>query len=325
MSITRAVPIKASSGTWSIAAPVATKCIGASMCVPLCAPIEYTDSVSLSPFRMSFRKSNFMGASPAYPGVVAGSSVAVTSIHPSPLSSLVPGSWEAHPTTRASNVHVFSVCGTVVLEDSLMSQVTPRGTRDRRRRLQSRKLALEQRRRHEVPAALRHALREERAVPREIHKPHIHGATGAQQVAIAPLERGTRDDEADSCALRFAQSGRDLAEPAVAVGVGQRYPSGHALHIVRWMQVIAFDELDVERASELRSDQALAGAADAHHHVEPSVHSADQVAPIVYHRGIRGYRAGPHAQRRRRPNHAAVVPVAIGMFVMVAVGVSLRF
>src|SRR2546426_6668801 len=58
----------------------------------LCAPIEYTDSVSLSPFRMSFRKSNFMGASPAYTGVVAGSSVAVTSIQPCALSSLVPGS-----------------------------------------------------------------------------------------------------------------------------------------------------------------------------------------------------------------------------------------
>src|SRR2546430_9030599 len=36
--------------------------------------------------------------------------------------------------------------------------------------------------------------------------------------------------------------------------VAQRYPSGHALHIVRWMQVITFDEPDVERASELRSE-----------------------------------------------------------------------
>src|SRR5438445_12015626 len=87
---------------------------------------------------MSFRKSNFMGASPAYTGVVAGSSVAVTSIHPSPLSSLVPGSRGAHPTTRTSNVHVSSVCGTVVLKDSLMSQVTPRGSIVRRRSLQER-------------------------------------------------------------------------------------------------------------------------------------------------------------------------------------------
>src|SRR6266852_7780646 len=84
---------------------------------------------------MSLRKSNFMGASPAYTGVVAGSSVAVTSIHPAPLSALAPGSRGAHPTTRASNVHVLSVCGTVMLKDSLMSQVTPRGSRDRRRSL----------------------------------------------------------------------------------------------------------------------------------------------------------------------------------------------
>src|SRR2546429_5883119 len=170
----------------------------------------------------------------------------------------------------------------------------------RRRGLQRRKLALEQRRRHEVPAALRHALREECAGPREIHKPHVDGPTGAQQVAIAPLERRTRDDDADSCALRLAQSGRDLAQPAVAVGVAQRYACGHALHIVRWMQVITFDEPDVERASELRSDQALAGAADAHHHVEPSVRSAHEVAPIVYRRGTRGYRLSPWAPRPAR-------------------------
>src|SRR5437879_13579087 len=105
------------------------------MVVPQYAPIEYTDSCSYSPFRMSFRKSNFMGSSPAYTGVVAGSSVAVTSIHPCALSALVPCSRGAHPTTRTSNVHVFSVCETVMLKDSLMIQVTPRGSRDRRRSL----------------------------------------------------------------------------------------------------------------------------------------------------------------------------------------------
>src|SRR2546422_4624034 len=68
---------------------------------------------------MSFRKSNFMGASPAYTGVVAGSSVAVTSIHPCALSALVPGARGPHPTTRTSNVHVFSVCETVMKEELL--------------------------------------------------------------------------------------------------------------------------------------------------------------------------------------------------------------
>src|SRR2546426_4258103 len=80
-----------------------------------------------------------MGASPAYTGVLAGSSVAVTSIQPCALSSCVPcsGGRGAHPTTRLSNsvkpnpatpmivsatVHVFSVCGTVMLKNSLMSQ-----------------------------------------------------------------------------------------------------------------------------------------------------------------------------------------------------------
>jgi len=40
MSITRAGPIRRSSDTRSIDAPSRTKCIGASMCVPLCAPNE---------------------------------------------------------------------------------------------------------------------------------------------------------------------------------------------------------------------------------------------------------------------------------------------
>src|ERR1700720_2478548 len=81
MSITRAGPIKASSDTLSIDAPSRMKCIGASMWVPLCAPNEYADNVSGAPVRMSLMKSNFIGALPAYTGVVAGSSVAVTSIH----------------------------------------------------------------------------------------------------------------------------------------------------------------------------------------------------------------------------------------------------
>src|SRR2546423_15138933 len=63
-------------------APSRTKCIGASICVPLCAPKEYLDNVKPSPLRMSLRNSKFMGASPSYTGVVLGSRVAVASIHP---------------------------------------------------------------------------------------------------------------------------------------------------------------------------------------------------------------------------------------------------
>src|SRR6266851_1244390 len=94
---------------------------------------------------MSLRNSNFKGASPAYTGVLAGSSAAVTSIHPWALSPRAPGAGGgggggeggAQPTTRLSKsvkpkpatpmivsatVHVFSVCGTVMLKYSLMSQ-----------------------------------------------------------------------------------------------------------------------------------------------------------------------------------------------------------
>src|SRR5207245_8662748 len=140
-----------------------------------------------------------------------------------------------------------------------------------------------------MTAALGQALREERTAPREIHKTHVRFDTGAQQVTIAPLERRTRDHETNSCALRLAESGRDRDQPTAAVVVRQRHPSRHALHVVRGVQAITFDELDVELASEHRSDEALAGAADAHHHVEPSVRSAHEVAPILYHQRIPGY------------------------------------
>src|SRR5688572_32988410 len=42
------------TGVQTCALPI----FGASMCVPLCAPIEYTESVKPSPFRMSLRNSN---------------------------------------------------------------------------------------------------------------------------------------------------------------------------------------------------------------------------------------------------------------------------
>src|SRR5713226_4963667 len=142
-----------------------------------------------------------------------------------------------------------------------------------------------------MPAALGHALGEQCSVSRETHGTDLCCPNGAQQVSIAPLERRARDDETNPRALSIAQSGANREQPTAAVVVRQRDPGRHALHVVGGMQVVTFDELDVERASELRSERALAGARDAHHHVEPSVDSAHEVAPILYHRRIRGYSA----------------------------------
>src|SRR3954447_12148186 len=72
------------------------KCMGASICVPLCAPSEYTESVNGSPRRMSFRNSNFIGASPSYTGVAAGSSVVVASIQCSDVLDGARPEVEAH-------------------------------------------------------------------------------------------------------------------------------------------------------------------------------------------------------------------------------------
>src|SRR5438445_12609541 len=95
---------------------------------------------------------------------------------------------------------------------------------------------------------------------------------------LAWVEGRPRGDETNSGALRVAEASRDRDQPTAAVVVRQRDPGRHALHVVRWVQVITLDELDAERVSEHRTDQGLAGPAHAHHHVAPGVDSAHEVA-----------------------------------------------
>src|SRR6266566_2619504 len=147
----------------------------------------------------------------------------------------------------------------------------------RRRLLENGELAVEQRGGHEMPATVGHPPREQCGAAGEIHKAHVLIALGSQQVAIASLQRRARDDETDLRASGIAQPGRSEEQPAAAVGVREWYSRRHALHIVGGVQVITFDELDVEHARELRSDRALPGARDAHDHVEPTLRSAHEV------------------------------------------------
>ncbi len=159
-----------------------------------------------------------------------------------------------------------------------------------------------------MPAALRQALREQRSAPGEIHKTHVRFSHGAQQVTITPLERRTRDYETNAGTPRLAEAGRDRGQPTVAVVVRQRYPRRHALHVLRRVQAITFDELDVERAREPRADHALAGAADAHDHVEPSVHSdlsytTDGFGAILLALGTRAEPPHHVAAHTAQPDH----------------------
>ncbi len=63
-SMTRTGPMKRSSGTWSSVAPPLMKCSGASTCVPVCAPNENADNVSVPPFSKLCVKSSLTGALP---------------------------------------------------------------------------------------------------------------------------------------------------------------------------------------------------------------------------------------------------------------------
>src|SRR6266511_419425 len=177
----------------------------------------------------------------------------------------------------------------------------------RRGLFENRELALEQRGGHEMPAAVDHALREQCWAAGEIHKPHVRIALGSQQVAIASLQRRTRDDETNACTLCGAESGSDRTQPAVAVGVRQWYSGRHAIHIFRRVEVITFHEFDAEHARELRSDRALSGASDAHDHVEPTVRSAHEVG-----RGESAHDLSGGLDRVNSRDTLAGLPVVLG-------------
>src|SRR2546427_1540184 len=108
-----------------------------------------------------------------------------------------------------------------------------------------------------MSAAVGHALGEERPGPREVYKLHP-GGSGSKQVAIAPLERRAGGDEADALALRLPQPGGDRQQPTFAVVVRERDPGGHAPHTFLGVQVITFEEFNVEFSREPRADEALA-------------------------------------------------------------------
>ena len=57
ISITLAGPMIASNGTWSMLFPVAIKCSGASICVPVCAPIDIVELLTISPLSIETRRS----------------------------------------------------------------------------------------------------------------------------------------------------------------------------------------------------------------------------------------------------------------------------
>ena len=90
---------------------------------------------------------------------------------------------------------------------------------------------------------------------------------------VAPYGEGSRE-ELIALQTRLVKSPFQLSDTLFEILdlVGRRFfsvntstRSGLPRDVFRWMVCVPFDELDSERASEQSADQALAGAAHAHH------------------------------------------------------------
>ena len=132
------------------------------------------------------------------------------------------------------------------------------------RRLERRQLAGQQRWRHVVAAAPGHALREHVGRARQIHQRKVAGLL-AKRVAIAALERRTRQHHRLASAPRGPEPCAQGQQPALAIGVGERHAGDHARHVFGWMELVAFEERGTEIFRQRCANGALAAAGHAHH------------------------------------------------------------
>src|SRR4051812_39515121 len=140
------------------------------------------------------------------------------------------------------------------------------------RLLQRRELAVQQRCRHEMTAAVRQAFDEHVTRNPEIDESNLRARVAAQHIAIDTLQRRARDDDPDTFAMGDLQLFTERGEPRGAVGICQRDTPGHLRDIRRRVVIVTLQELDAGRSRETRSDEGFPRSGDTHHDVEASVH-----------------------------------------------------
>ena len=94
----------------------------------------------------------------------------------------------------------------------------------------------------------------------------------AENVPVSSLERRTGENNSDILIVRDAEPSCERTQPSRSIFVTKRNSRGHPLDILRRVEFVAFNKFNVERAGELRSDQALPGARNAHHDIDPRIH-----------------------------------------------------
>ena len=135
----------------------------------------------------------------------------------------------------------------------------------RQRLLEARKLAVEQRGRHEMRVACREPPGDQVPIALEIDEADIGAATD-QDIAIGTLERRASDGAMIPDAPRRIDPGGDAVQPGPAILVGERHAAVHLLYVRRGVEPVALLEDPIQPMCEHHCDRALAATGDPHQH-----------------------------------------------------------
>ena len=115
-------------------------------------------------------------------------------------------------------------------------------------------LALQQVRRHEMPAAPRQALGDETSAAAKINEPYFRPIAD-DDLAIGPPERGAGDDPRLLLGALTVDPGGDAFEPRLSVRVRERDPRMHLGDVCLRMERIALLEGPAEASSQFLRDR----------------------------------------------------------------------
>src|SRR5262249_50533130 len=107
-------------------------------------------------------------------------------------------------------------------------------------------------------------LADEDLVTLEVYEPQV-GRAPAQTFTVRALQPRAREHHAPPIGPRPGELFGHAVKPGPAVGVGKRLAPTHLGDVGFGVEVVALEEVGVERAGKRPTDRGLAGARHPHH------------------------------------------------------------
>src|SRR5665213_1024563 len=133
----------------------------------------------------------------------------------------------------------------------------------RRRLLQGRELAVEQRHRHEVLVSRCHTPTDKIVRPLEVDQGYIP-AIADDDVAVRTLQRRASQHAGFATRAPTVDFLGDFLQPRQPVCIRKRRAAVHFLYVRGWVKIIALLELAAERRCQQRRNRGCAGSGNAH-------------------------------------------------------------